>query len=311
MTKNLPNRGKTGDNQIDFAEYLKVHRQTINDCLLTLIPPESTSSPALHTSMHYSLMAGGKRLRPILALAAAEAAGGDARTVLPFACAIEMVHTYSLIHDDLPAMDNDDLRRGRPTSHKVFGEGMAILTGDALLTYAFLILSSPHYGSDIPFHNRLRIIEELAHASGIEGMIGGQVLDLDAQNKSLGLDEVARIHSLKTGCLIKASIRIGGIAAEARENEIEALSEYGAHLGLAFQITDDILDLEAPEEIMGKPKNSDLVNKKATYPTIIGIEASKKKAQESVEKALSSLYAFDHQADPLRHLAWYTIKREK
>ena len=264
-----------------------------------------------HKSIHYSLMAGGKRLRPILALAAAEAVGGDEETVMPFSCAIEMVHTYSLIHDDLPAMDNDDLRRGKPTCHKVFGEGIAILAGDALLTHAFIIISNPEYAKNIDPAIRIMIIQELAKASGTEGMIGGQVLDLEAQNKSLGLDELSTIHKLKTGSLIKASTQIGALAGGAEEKEVESLSAYGQHLGLAFQIMDDLLDIEGSEEIIGKTSKSDLVNHKSTYPALMGIEESKKKARESIDQALASIDHFDYHANALRQLAQYTITREK
>jgi len=294
-----------------LSQYLKKRQDLINEYLQGLIPPEDVPPVPIHKSMHYSLMAGGKRLRPILAIAAAESVGADQERLLPFACAIEMIHTYSLIHDDLPAMDNDDLRRGRPTSHKVFGEAIAILAGDALLTHAFLILSRPGLGDDITAQTRLLIIKELAEASGSQGMIGGQVLDLQAQNGKITMGGISTIHRLKTGALIRASLRVGALAAGANEGEFKALSTYGEHLGLAFQITDDILDLEANEETLGKTKNSDLVNNKATYPSLLGIDGARGKAREAVDSALSALAAFDKKAEPLRHIAIYTITREK
>lgn len=296
---------------VSLSEYLEVRQKTINAWLERLIPPEDAFPSTIHKSIHYSLMAGGKRLRPILALAASEAVGGDEETVLPFSCAIEMIHTYSLIHDDLPAMDNDDLRRGKPTSHKVFGEGIAILAGDALLTHAFLTMSNPEYASHLDPAIRIKIIYELANASGTEGMIGGQVLDLEAQNRSLGLDELSTIHRLKTGCLIRASTKIGALAAGAKKADVEALSTYGKHLGLAFQIMDDLLDIEGAEEVIGKTSKSDLNNHKSTYPAIMGIDKSRQKARESIYKALAAIGHFDHRADALRQLAHYTITREK
>jgi len=296
---------------ISLSEYLKGRQETINAWLIRLLPPVEAFPPTIHRSMHYSISAGGKRLRPILAIAASDAVGGDMERVLPFACAVEMIHTYSLIHDDLPAMDNDDLRRGKPTSHKVFGEGIAILAGDALLTHAFITMSRPDLGKGIDPGTRLRIIHELAHASGTGGMIGGQVLDLEAQGESLEIEDLATVHRLKTGCLIRASVRIGALAAGAGEKEIESVSVYGEHLGLAFQIMDDLLDIEGSEEVMGKTSKSDLTNHKSTYPALMGIDASRVKARESIERALDALTPFGMSADPLRELALYTITREK
>lgn len=298
-------------NRVSLSGYLKVKQKAINTWLERLIPHKDAFPSTIHKSMHYSLMAGGKRLRPILALAASEAVGGDEETVLPFSCAIEMVHTYSLIHDDLPAMDNDDLRRGKPTSHKVFGEGIAILAGDALLTHAFITVSNPEYAKNLDPAIRIMIIHELAKASGTEGMIGGQVMDLEAQNRSSGLDEISTIHKLKTGSLIKASTKIGALAAGAHKRDVETLSAYGQHLGLAFQIVDDLLDIEGEEEVIGKTSKSDLTNHKSTYPAIMGIEESRKKARKSIDRALAVIEHFDHRADALRQLAYYTITREK
>ncbi|MBN2373355.1 polyprenyl synthetase family protein [bacterium] len=294
-----------------LPDYLKSRQALINEWLFRLIPDEKAFPPTIHKSMRYSLIAGGKRLRPILSIASSEAIGGDLETVLPFACAIEMIHTYSLIHDDLPAMDNDDLRRGRPTCHKVFGEGIAILTGDALLTHAFSILSRPELGGDVDPSTRLKVINELAFASGTEGMIGGQVLDLEAQNMSLDIEDLSTIHRLKTGALIRASVIIGALIGGAKEKEMNALSAFGQYLGLAFQITDDILDLESPQEISGKTQNSDITNNKATYPAILGIKASKKKAKEAADKAVAAIEPFNHQAEALRRIAYYTICRDR
>jgi len=294
-----------------LSEYLKARQDIVNVWLNRLIPPETAFPSTIHKSMHYSLMAGGKRLRPILAIAVAEALDADIERVLPFACAIEMVHTYSLIHDDLPAMDNDDLRRGKPTCHKVFGEGIAILAGDALLTHAFIIMSQPDFSGDLAPETRLRIIQELAKASGTEGMIGGQVLDLEAQNRPLALNELSTIHRLKTGCLISASAKISALAAGADEKDIEAFSLYGQHLGLAFQIMDDLLDIEGSEEVTGKTSKSDLTNHKSTYPALLGIQKSKEKARDAIDQALAVIAHFDHRADALRQIAHYTITREK
>jgi geranylgeranyl diphosphate synthase type II len=296
---------------VSLSEYLKARQESINTWLKRLIPHENAFPSTIHRSMLYSLMAGGKRLRPILALAAAEAVDGDEETVLPFSCAIEMVHTYSLIHDDLPAMDNDDLRRGKPTCHKVFGEGIAILAGDALLTHAFTTASNPEYAKNLDPAVRITIIHELAKASGTEGMIGGQVLDLEAQNSSLGLDELSTIHKLKTGSLIMASTKIGALAAGGTKKDVESLSAYGQHLGLAFQIMDDLLDIEGSEEIIGKTSKSDLINHKSTYPALMGVAESREKAKDSIEQALAVIDHFDHRADALRQLAHYTITREK
>jgi geranylgeranyl diphosphate synthase type II len=294
-----------------LSEYLKAKQDIINKWLIRLIPPENAFPATIHKSIHYSLMAGGKRIRPILTIASAESVGGDMEAALPFACAIEMIHTYSLIHDDLPAMDNDDLRRGQPTCHKVFGEGIAILAGDALLTHAFSTLSRPDLGTHLSVENRILIIHELAKASGVEGMIGGQVLDLEAQNQSLELDELSTIHKLKTGNLIKASTKIGALIAEADGKDVEALSAYGQYLGLAFQIMDDLLDIEGSEETLGKTFKSDLTNHKSTYPALIGIDASRIKAKEAIDKAIAFIEHFDHRADVLRELALYAITRTK
>ena len=296
---------------VSLSEYLKTKQNVINRWLDRIIPPETAFPSTIYKSMHYSLLAGGKRLRPILAIAAAEAVGGHMEIVLPFSCAIEMVHTYSLIHDDLPAMDNDDLRRGKPTCHKVFGDGIAILAGDALLTHAFVIMSDPEHGCGLNAETRLRIIHELATAIGTGGMIGGQVLDIEAQNRSLTLEDLSTIHRLKTGCLISTSTKIGALAAGAEEKDVEALSVYGRHLGLAFQIMDDLLDIEGSEEVIGKTSKSDLANHKSTYPALMGIEASRQKAKESIDQALAAIRHFDHLADPLRQLAHYTVTREK
>ena len=296
---------------ISLSEYLKTKQDIINRWLIRLIPPATAFPSTIYKSMHYSLMAGGKRLRPILAIAAAEASGGHMNMVLPFACAIEMVHTYSLIHDDLPAMDDDDLRRGKPTCHKVFGEGIAILAGDALLTQAFVIMSHPEYACGLNSETRMMLIHEIAAAIGTEGMIGGQVLDLEAQNRSLTLEELSTIHRLKTGCLISVSTKIGALAAGIEGKDVEDLTIYGRHLGLAFQIMDDLLDIEGSEEVIGKTSKSDLANHKSTYPALMGIDASRKKAKESIDQALAAIGHFDHRADPLRKLAHYTITREK
>ncbi len=252
-------------------------------------------------AMRYSLLAGGKRLRPALALGAAEIIAGEDAPALPAACALEMIHTYSLIHDDLPAMDNDDFRRGRPTSHKVFGEASAILAGDGLLTMAFDVAAEC---------GDLRVVREIAQAAGAEGMVGGQQLDLEAEGRALTLDALRQIHARKTGALIRVSVRVGAMIAGARPEQLDALTCYGEHLGIAFQIADDILDITGDAGTLGKPIGSDAVNQKATYPALLGLEEARALAHEAAAAALEALAPFGREADTFRALARFVVERQ-
>jgi len=263
----------------------------------------------LKDSVTYSLLAGGKRIRPILCIASYEACGGETERIIPYASAIEFIHTYSLIHDDLPAMDDDDLRRGRPTNHKVFGDGMAILAGDGLLTEAFYLLSLNPSGIDPSLV--LQAINEIALASGIKGMVAGQAADLIYESQESDPETLYFIHSHKTASLIKASIRAGGILSGACYDRslLDSLSIYGEKIGLAFQIIDDILDVEGETEIIGKPKGSDEKKKKMTYPRHYGLGRSKEIAEELITEAVKALSIFDEKADPLRGIARFLIER--
>lgn len=253
-------------------------------------------------AIRYSLLAGGKRLRPALALGAAELVAGDDSPAIPAACAIEMIHTYSLIHDDLPSMDNDNLRRGRPTSHRVFGEAMAILAGDALLTMAFDVAAQC---------GELRVVAELARAAGVEGMVGGQVMDMESENQRLGIDELRQLHQRKTGALIRVSVRAGAMLAGANRAQLDALTRYGESVGLAFQIADDILDVVGTVEAIGKPVGSDESRHKSTYPAAVGLDESRRLAREAAQSAVEALSIFDEKADPFRALAAYIIQRDR
>jgi len=256
--------------------------------------------PRLTEAIRYSLFAGGKRLRPALTLGAAEALGADSTNAMPAACAIEMIHTYSLIHDDLPAMDDDDMRRGRPTLHKAYGEATAILAGDALLTMAFDVAAQS--GS-------LEVVREIAAASGIVGMAGGQFLDLAAEGVELGLDDLKNIHRCKTGALIRVSLRCGAILGGASPKQLQDLTAYGEHIGLAFQIADDILDVVGNEALIGKPVGSDVDNNKATYPSVVGLEQAIAMADETRDAALDALKSWGENADTLRTLAYFIVSR--
>lgn len=262
----------------------------------------------IHKAMRYSMFAGGKRLRPVLAVAAAEAVGGSMNDILDVACALEMIHTYSLIHDDLPAMDNDDYRRGKLTNHKVFGEGIAVLAGDALLTYAFEIISSAKVASP---DRLLAVIKEISHAVGTLGMIGGQVVDIESEGKSITSETLEYIHSAKTGALFRASIRAGGILAGANEEQLCCLTKYAEHFGLVFQITDDILDVIGDEAIIGKPVGSDIKNHKATYPSLYTLPVAQQMAEATISKALACLDTSGLQSEFLRELVKYLAIRNQ
>lgn len=290
---------------LDLKEYLVEKRRIVNAALDRWCG-DAESPARIVQAMRYSLMAGGKRLRPILCLAASEAVGGEAEAALVPACALEMIHTYSLIHDDLPAMDDDDLRRGRPTSHVRFDEATALLAGDALLTRAFEILS----GNGDPA-NGMRIIHEIATAAGYQGMIEGQMRDLAAEGAALDADALAEMHSLKTGALIRASVAVGAIAGGAAPARIEALSQYSSRIGLAFQVADDILNVEGDPGVMGKATGTDRDRKKSTYPALLGLEGSRRFSRRLVEEALSAIAGFDDRADPLRAIARYVVERKR
>lgn len=292
----------------DLKKYLEETGKKIDQALTQYLPAKNGYPPKLMESMHYSHFAGGKRLRPVLCVAGAEACGGKAETVLSIATALEMIHTFSLIHDDLPAMDDDNLRRGHPTNHKVFGEGMAILAGDGLFAWAFTVMTREfkHPKAD----RVLDIIGDIATATGPLGMVGGQAVDLMLEGTKPGLEELARLHSLKTGRLITVSVVSGAKAVCEDSEKIKALTIYGDAIGLAFQIADDILDIEGGEEI-GKDVGSDVENGKATYPALLGLDGAKKEARMLIEKALAALAPFDEQADPLRALAHYIVERKK
>jgi geranylgeranyl diphosphate synthase type II len=265
----------------------------------------------LRDSMAYSVQAGGKRIRPILCIAAYEACGGMGEDIVPQASAIELIHTYSLIHDDLPAMDDDDLRRGKPTNHKVFGEGMAILAGDGLLTEAFSLLGDPHYRhSSVSESSIVSIIYELAVAAGAHGMVGGQAQDLMSENAEPDPETLSFIHSHKTAAILSASVRMGAILAGVEKSRLEALNTYGDNIGLAFQVVDDILDIEGDTEVIGKPKGSDEKKKKMTYPRLYGIEESKRKAKQLIDSAVGAVSIFDEKAEPLWAIAGYLYERK-
>jgi geranylgeranyl diphosphate synthase type II len=285
-----------------LAEVLSRLRRVVDEALERWLPPQAERPPCVHEAMRYSVFAGGKRLRPILALLAAEAAGGKAEDALAPGVALEMIHTYSLIHDDLPAMDDDDFRRGHPTCHRMHGEGMAILAGDALLTRAFEVLAEPD-GAGTPAARRLQIVFEIASAAGSHGMVGGQAMDLVAEGRPVDLDTLRYLHMQKTAALIRASIRVGAIAAGATVQVLDALTRYGERLGLAFQIVDDILDVEGDSAEMGKTAGSDARKQKSTYPAIVGLEASRREATRLLEEARAAIAPLGRRAAPLVALA--------
>jgi geranylgeranyl diphosphate synthase type II len=281
-------------------DYLKQASLRVNAALERYLPPESEPPADLHKAVRYSTFAGGKRLRPALALASFEACHGTGEDILLAACALEMTHTFSLIHDDLPCMDNDDFRRGRPTNHKVFGEALAILAGDSLLVYAFELLAKT---------GKAECIATLARGLGTKGMLGGQVVDIQSEGKKVGLETVNYIHNHKTAALIEASLILGAQLAGADEDAIAGLGAFGNRIGLAFQIVDDVLDLEQTTEALGKDAGSDLAKGKATYPAVIGISASKDRARQLIEEAKLELRKLPIQGGTLELIADYIITR--
>ena len=293
---------------MNLKAYLRSRRKEIDRALDYYLPKTNVKPVTLHKAMRYSLFAGGKRLRPILCLAAAEACRGKVSNALPLACALECIHTYSLVHDDLPSMDNDDYRRGRPTCHKVFGEGIAVLAGDALLTIAFEIVSrakpAPRYDMSI-------LLREIAVAAGSQKLIAGQVADLEAEGRKVKRDQLRFIHENKTAAILKSSIRLGAMSANADAKKLRAVTQFGHGLGLAFQVIDDILDVTQSSEILGKSAGKDIAAKKATYPAVIGLEKSRAEARRLTRQAHDALSVFrDGKAEPLHCLANYLLERE-
>ena len=296
---------------MELKSYLKERCALVDEALERSLPAEDELPFSIHRAMHYSVFAGGKRVRPILMLAACEAVGGTIADAMPAACAMEMIHTYSLIHDDLPAMDDDDFRRGRPTNHKVFGEAIAILAGDALLTEAFILMSSPEYAARVGAERLLPVIREIGHCAGSRGMVGGQVVDMESEgNREIDLATVQYIHTHKTGALMKASVKAGAILGGAGKEALEAMTRYGEAVGLAFQIADDILDIEGTTEQIGKDAGSDEARGKATYPAVMGLADSKRRARELVDIALAAVAPFGDRAEPLREIARYIVSRK-
>lgn len=292
-----------------FSREIMVRKDFVDDCLQQYLAEEDTFPPVIHKAIRYAVFNGGKRLRPIMVMEGAILAGGSREQVVPMACALEMIHCYSLVHDDLPAMDNDDFRRGKPTCHRVYGEANAILTGDALLTAAFLTMTRNQEMPGVDPVHLLRAINEVARAAGSQGMIGGQVLDLEAEDRTIDYEELKVLHRLKTGELFRASLRAGAILCGMNEEGLAALEAYACHFGLAFQITDDILDVKGEEALLGKPVGSDARNQKTTYPALFGLERSRQLAEESVQNCLTSLQPFGTQATFLCNLALFTLHR--
>jgi len=293
-----------------IENYLEDRKTLVVEALKKFMPEPSGLAGDVISAMNYSLFAGGKRIRPILCIAGAEAVGGSADDVLPVACAIELIHSYSLIHDDLPAMDNDDLRRGKPTNHKVFGEAVALLAGDGLLTLAFNLMAG--YGVDKKVEKTalLRVIELISSAAGYKGMVGGQVVDISYEGKNPEPAVVEYIHTHKTGAMIAASVTAGTILAGGNKEEVKSINRYGQQIGLAFQIADDILNIEGDRRAMGKEIGSDKVRGKITYPSVFGITESKNIQKRLIDQAIESLNRFDKRAEPLRELARYIINRK-
>ena len=298
---------------MDIKKYLQEKKEIVDRALENYLPNRTEKSggedlpTSLRKAIRHSLFSGGKRIRPILSMAAYEAVGGRGDKILPFACALEMIHTYSLIHDDLPAIDNDDYRRGNPTCHKVFGEAMGILAGDGLLTEAFRLMTHP--STDDP-GVVVNVVHEIAQASGISGMVGGQVADIESEGREVRLPTLQYIHTHKTGALITVSVRTGAKLGGGAVETVNAFTRYGEKIGHAFQIVDDILNVEGKTELLGKNTGSDLSKKKATYPSLLGLEESKKTAKELMESAIQDLRPFGPEVEPLREIAQFIILRE-
>jgi geranylgeranyl diphosphate synthase type II len=296
---------------MDLKAYLKEKRLVVDEALERVFPEPEGHAANVVKAMRYSLFAGGKRLRPILCMAGAEAVGGEGTSVLPAACALELIHTYSLIHDDLPIMDDDDLRRGKPTNHKVFGEAVALLAGDGLLTEAFRLMGRIEAFRGVKPEAVLRVISMIAEAAGYRGMVGGQTVDIQSEGQQVEPHLVTFIHAHKTGALIAASVTAGAILGGGDEEHVTAMHAYGENIGLAFQIADDILDVEGDSEKMGKGVGGDAQKRKITYPGLLGLDKSKETQKALIDGAKDFLKIFDHRADPLRNLAIYIIERKR
>ncbi|MHB8523352.1 MAG: polyprenyl synthetase family protein [Limisphaerales bacterium] len=293
---------------LDLRHYLASRTTLVNRALDGFLPRAATKPATIHQAMRYSLFAGGKRIRPALCLAAAEACGGESEDALPSACAVECVHTYSLIHDDLPAMDDDDFRRGKPTSHKVFGEGIAILAGDALLTLAFEIAVQ---GKDWPRYPCQMKVHEIARAAGSLHLIAGQVADLEGEGKKISAPQLQYIHERKTSALLRCATRLGGMSANCTPAQLKALTDFGYNVGLAFQIIDDILDVTQTSEQLGKTAGKDTATQKATYPAIIGLDRSRGIARRLTQRAFAALKTFRGRAVALEALGAYLLHRDR
>src|SRR5689334_17791495 len=291
----------------DLQSFLTSRTAAVNHALDAFLPPATALPPTIHKAMRYSLFAGGKRMRPALCLAAAAACGGREADAMPLACAVECIHTYSLVHDDLPAMDDDDYRRGKLTNHKVFGEGIAVLAGDALLTQAFEIAAQCRVPSRYPMAN---IIGEVAQAAGSLQLIAGQVADLEGEGRKTSIAQLRYIHERKTSALLCCAVRLGGMSANCTPAQLKALTEFGYNVGLAFQIIDDILDITQTSEQLGKTAGKDTAAQKATYPSIVGMEKSRKLAQDLTERSFAALEIFRGKAQALEALAGYLLNRE-
>ena len=296
---------------MDLKSYLNEKRMIVDEALRGFFPEPQGPSADVIRAMSYSLFAGGKRLRPILCLAGAEAVGGEGQDAIPVACAIELIHTYSLIHDDLPVMDDDDMRRGRPSNHKVFGEAVALLAGDALLTEAFRLMTHTDSTTRVKPHTLLNVIRLISTAAGYKGMVGGQVVDVQSEGKEVAPSLVEFIHTYKTGALIAASVTSGAILGGGEESQVDAITAYGQKTGLAFQISDDVLDIEGDSHKLGKDVGGDAKKGKITYPAVLGLSRSKEIQREFVDLAIESIKSFDHRANPLRQIARYIIERKR
>ena len=290
---------------LDIARYLKDRADLVERMLEEVLPPPDCQPARLHESMRYAVLGGGKRLRPVLAMAAAEAVGADSAVVIRESCALELLHTYTLVHDDLPAMDDDDYRRGRPATHKVYGEATAILAGDALQALAFGLLAAGEHSAE----RKIDVIRLLAEACGSQGIVGGQVVDIESEGTQIDAAVLDYIHRHKTGCLLRASVLLGALLGGCSPEQQRRLSNYGEAIGLCFQITDDILDVLGSSDELGKPAGSDQARGKATYPSINGMEASRRRQSELYSDAIAALDIFDEKADPLREMARLIIER--
>jgi geranylgeranyl diphosphate synthase type II len=308
MSVTVKNLASRSPSRFSLPDFLATRTAAVNRALDRFLPAATTKPATLHRAMRYSLFAGGKRIRPALCLAAAAACGGDEADALPLACAVECIHTYSLVHDDLPAMDDDDYRRGKLTNHKVFGEGIAVLAGDALLTQAFEIAARCQ---GWPRYSHQAVILELARAAGSLQLIAGQVADLEGEGRRISASHLRYIHERKTSALLCCSVRLGGMSANCPPAQLKALTDFGYHVGLAFQVIDDILDVTQTSEQLGKTAGKDTQAQKATYPSIVGLERSRQIAGQLTKRAFNSLKGFKGKAVALEALAEFLLRRDR